>query len=71
MSDPVVVEVGAGGDDLSLDREVASPFHLAEIGFLASPDQRLEALFPGGAHDLDLEVAAAGGASASGGGGAL
>jgi hypothetical protein len=30
-ADPIIVEIGAGGDDLCLDGEITRPFHLAEI----------------------------------------
>jgi hypothetical protein len=30
-ADPIIIEIGAGGDDLGLDGEIARPFHLAEI----------------------------------------
>src|SRR4051812_5060105 len=57
-ADPVIIEVGAGGDDLRLDGIVACAFHLAEIRGAARTHQGLQPPLPFGTHDLDLEIAA-------------
>jgi hypothetical protein len=57
-ADPILVEIGAGGNDLCLDGEIARPFHLAEIRRTARTHQGLQPVLPLGTHNLDLEVAA-------------
>ncbi len=59
----IVVEEPARGDDLRLDREIPGPFHLAEIRRAARTHQGLQSALAAGAHDLDLEIAAAGGSA--------
>src|SRR5688500_9271495 len=59
-SHPVGRQEPAGRNHLGIKGKLAFPFHFAEIGPLPGPDQGFQALLPGGAHDLDLEVATAG-----------
>jgi len=59
-ADPIIIKIGAGGDDLCFDREIPRPFHLAEIRWAPGTHQGLQPALPLGTHDLDLEVAAAG-----------
>lgn len=58
--DSVIGQEAAGRDEFGAQRKGALSVHLAEVGRLAAPDQGLQAQFPRGAHDFDLEVAAAG-----------
>jgi hypothetical protein len=57
-ADPIIIEKGAGGDDLCLDGEIPRPFHLAEIRRAPRTHQGLQPALPLGTHDLDLEVTA-------------
>src|SRR6185312_5181040 len=58
-TDAIVVEIPAGRDYLRLDGVVPRTFHLAEIRGAARTHQGLQFALPIGAHNLDLEVAAA------------
>jgi len=57
---PVGPQKPAGGNHLGIEGKLSLALHLAEIGAFPGPNQGLETLFPGGAHDLDLEVPATG-----------
>ena len=57
--DPILEEKSAGRDYFGAQRKGALPIDLAEIGSLPGPDECLKLSFPGGTHDLDLQVATA------------
>src|SRR5690349_15830966 len=59
-ANPVFIQIIACRNDLGLQREVTGPLHLAEIRRSPRAHQGLETPLPFGAHDLDLEIAAAG-----------
>jgi hypothetical protein len=59
-TNPVVVQKGASGDDLGFDREITGSLDLAEIRRAPGTHQGFESSLPPGAHDLNLEIAAAG-----------